>query len=66
MRSADDTLGNRIRVATELKVPYMLVVGDRDVDAGTVGLRTREGEDRRDVALADFIAEVTAEVAERR
>jgi len=50
VREASDTLGNRIRLAQEEKVPYMLVVGDRDVEAGTLGVRSRSGDDRRDVA----------------
>src|SRR5256714_3064591 len=66
VRGPDDSLGNRIRAATEEKVPYMLIVGDDDVEAGTVGLRTRAGDDRRGVPLAEFLDQVTEEVAERR
>src|SRR5690606_7449142 len=55
-----DTVGEKIRRAITAKHPAVLVVGDRDVEAGTVGLR-RYGEDseRRGVPLA----EVTAELA---
>ena len=49
---SDDTVGEKIRRAITDKHPAVLVVGDKDVDAGTVGLRFR-GDDyeRRDVPL---------------
>lgn len=40
-----ETLSYRIRQAQEQKVPYMLVVGDREADSGTVSVRKRSGED---------------------
>jgi threonyl-tRNA synthetase len=50
----DDTVGEKIRRAITAKHPAVLVVGDRDVDAGTVGLRLRgEDAERRGVAAAD-------------
>jgi threonyl-tRNA synthetase len=66
VRWAEETLGNRIRHGTEEKVPYMLILGDADVASGTTGVRTRAGEDRRGVPLGQLIADVVAEVEERR
>ncbi|HEY2665861.1 MAG TPA: threonine--tRNA ligase [Actinomycetota bacterium] len=63
--SSDETLGNRIRKAQGAKVPYMLVVGDKEAGAGTVAIRGRSGDKRNDVALDSFVAEVTDEVARR-
>jgi threonyl-tRNA synthetase len=63
--ATDETLGNRIRKAQGIKVPYMLVVGDREAEAGTVAIRSRSGDKRNDVALDSFVAEVTDEVARR-
>ena len=63
--SSDETLGNRIRKAQGSKVPYMLVVGDKEAEAGTVAIRGRSGDKRNDVALESFVAEVTDEVARR-
>jgi threonyl-tRNA synthetase len=62
-----ETLGARVRRAKLEKVPYVLVVGDDDVAAGTVGLN-RRGSDHaeRGVALDAFVSEVVAEVAGRR
>ena len=60
-----ETLGNRIRKGQGAKVPYMLVLGDKEAGAGTVSVRTREGEQRNGVPLDDFVAEVVAEVGRR-
>jgi len=61
---ADDGLGKRIRSAKLEKIPYVLVVGDDDVAAGTVGVNPRGGEVQRGVALDDFVALFLDEVAE--
>lgn len=56
---SDESVGEKIRRAITQKHPMVLVVGDKDVEAGTVGVR-RYGEDseRRNVPLDDLIAEV--------
>jgi threonyl-tRNA synthetase len=61
-----DTLGARVRKGKLEKIPYLLVVGDADVEGGTVGVNVR-GSDRpeRDVPLDDFAARLAAEVAAR-
>ena len=59
---ADDPLGARIRRAKLDKVPYVLVVGDDDVAAGTVGVNPRGQPVRRDVPLAEFMAQLAGEV----
>ena len=59
---ADDPLGARIRRAKLDKVPYVLVVGDDDVAAGTVGVNPRGQQVRRDVPLAEFTAQLAGEV----
>src|SRR6478609_1782258 len=63
----NDTLGNRIRRAKTDKIPYVLVVGDDDIDASTVGVNAR-GTDgpERGVGLEDFVGRITSEVHERR
>ena len=52
--SRNEKVGKKIREATLEKIPYMLVVGDRDMEAGTVSVRTRTGEDLGAMSLADF------------
>ena len=58
----NEKIGKKIREATLEKVPYMLVVGDRDVEAKTVSVRTRAGEDLGAMSLEDFAAKLKAEV----
>ena len=60
-------LGARIRRAKTEKVPYILVVGDTDVDNGTVGVN-RRGSDQpeRDVTVDDFVERLAVEVLEHR
>jgi threonyl-tRNA synthetase len=60
---ATDGLGRRIRAAKLEKLPYVLVVGDDDVAAGTLGVNSRGGEVERDVLLEDFVARLRADVA---
>jgi threonyl-tRNA synthetase len=59
---ADDGLGKRIRNAKLEKIPYVLVVGDDDVGAGTVGVNPRGGEVERGVAVETFVERFLAEV----
>ncbi len=60
-------LNARIRRAKTEKVPYVLVVGDADVDHATVGVNARGSERaERDVALDDFCKRLAVEVAEHR
>jgi threonyl-tRNA synthetase len=60
---ASDKLGARIRKAKLEKVPYVLVVGDDDVAAGTIGVNARGSEQpERGVAVDGFVARLRAEV----
>jgi threonyl-tRNA synthetase len=61
-----DSLGARIRRAKSEKIPYVLVVGDEDADAGTVGVN-RRGSDapERGVPVDAFVERLAAEVASR-
>jgi threonyl-tRNA synthetase len=63
---SDDTLGAKIRKAQTSKIPYALVVGANERDAGTVAVRPYRGEQRKDVPLDDLVAEVTEEIRARR
>jgi len=51
-----ETLGKKIRENQRMKVPYMLIVGDKDIEAGTVGVRSREGGDLGAMTLEEFLA----------
>jgi threonyl-tRNA synthetase len=63
MSDAAEPLGARIRKAKLEKVPHVVVVGDDDVAADTVGDNPRGGEVERGVPVATFVERVTAEIA---
>jgi threonyl-tRNA synthetase len=54
----NEKLGYRIREAQVAKVPYMLVVGNREAEDGTVSVRRRAGEDLGAMTQDDFLARV--------
>ncbi len=58
-----EKIGYKIREAQLQKVPYMLVVGDREAAEGTVAVRTRSGGDQGSSSLSDFIARTQDEIA---
>ncbi|KTG23572.1 threonine--tRNA ligase [Idiomarina sp. WRN-38] len=62
----NEKIGFKIREHTLKRVPYLLVVGDKEVEAGEVAVRTRSGEDLGKLALEDFIAKVEDEVRTRK
>jgi threonyl-tRNA synthetase len=61
--AASDPLGKRIRSAKLEKIPYVLVVGDDDTAAGTVGVNRRGGEVERGVDVAAFLAMFVEEIS---
>jgi threonyl-tRNA synthetase len=61
---AEEQLGKRIRNSKVEKIPYVLVVGDSDVENGTVGVNPRGGDVNRDVPVSSFIEALRSEVAE--
>ncbi|ATJ82910.1 threonine--tRNA ligase [Halomonas beimenensis] len=57
----NEKIGFKIREHTLQKVPYLLVVGDKEVEADSVAVRTREGEDLGTLPVDAFIDKVRAE-----
>jgi threonyl-tRNA synthetase len=60
-----DKIGAKIRLATLQKVPYMLIVGEKEVQGRLVAVRTRAGVDLGQVALTEFIERAQQEIALR-
>ncbi len=58
-----EKIGYKIREAQLQKVPYMLVIGDRESTEGTVSVRTRTGGDQGASAVSDFVAAALSEIA---
>jgi threonyl-tRNA synthetase len=60
-----DRMNAKIRQAQLMKVPYMLVVGAQELEAGTVSLRVRDGSRQDNMLLAEFIARAQNRIATR-
>ena len=61
----NEKIGYKIREAQMQKLPYMLVVGDKEREAGTVEVRTRGGVDLGAMPLDEFIAKITEQIKTR-
>ncbi len=59
----NEKIGYKIREHTLQRVPYLLVVGDREKENGLVAVRTRAGEDLGSMSITDFLAHVANEHA---
>ncbi|MDH7486616.1 MAG: threonine--tRNA ligase [Anaerolineae bacterium] len=64
--SSGERMQAKIREAQLSKIPYMLVVGDREAKTGTVNLRLRTEETRGEMSLAEFIALAREAIVEKR
>jgi len=64
---ADDSarMNAKIRKAQKKKIPYMLIVGDAEMEAGSVALRMRDGEDKGAIPVDDFAALAKKAIADR-
>ena len=60
-----EKLGYKIREAQMQKIPYMLVIGDRDMENGTVSVRTRGGQDLGAMTMDEFTAKCLMEIAKK-
>ncbi|MFW0790433.1 threonine--tRNA ligase [Gordonia sp. CPCC 205333] len=63
---SDDRMQKKIRTHTTGKVPFMLLAGERDVEAGAVSFRFRDGTQINGVPIADAVEKIAAWVASRR
>lgn len=61
----NETLGNRVRIAQQQKVPLMLVLGGREASEGTISVRRRGDRSLRSMHLDEFVAQVSAAVHSR-
>ncbi len=60
-----EKIGYKIREAQLQKIPYMLVVGDRESAEGTISVRTRTGGDQGPTTVSDFIMQATEDIARK-
>ncbi len=62
---ANETVGNKIRKAVNEKVPYMLVIGDKEMNSENLNVRDRGAMETREIAKDKFIAEVLEKIKNR-
>ncbi|MBD1391030.1 threonine--tRNA ligase [Neiella sp. HB171785] len=62
----NEKIGFKIREHTLRRVPYLLVVGDKEVEEGEVAVRTRRGKDLGKLKVDDFIALLAKDVADKK
>jgi threonyl-tRNA synthetase len=61
----NEKIGFKIREHTIEHVPYLLVVGDREVESRTISVRTQDGNDLGVMSATEYIALIQAEIARR-
>ncbi len=65
MDDANESLGKKIRAAKMAKIPYVLVVGDAEVDAGTVSVESRDNGKQDAATIAAFAERIQTEIKNR-
>ncbi len=65
LASSDETLGKRIREAEMQKIPYILVVGDKETQSNTVAVRSRKGNEGA-MNLEKFLEKIKEEIAKKK
>lgn len=65
IEEGNDTLGYKIRKAQMEKVPYMLVVGDKEMNGHTVSVRSRKNGDEGSLPVAVFVSNLIREIRDR-
>ncbi len=64
--SDNETLGNRIRKGVAEKIPYLVVIGDQEVESKELSIRDRGERKNRQLKLNDFITELQARIKEKK
>ncbi|MBI5138289.1 MAG: threonine--tRNA ligase [Candidatus Vogelbacteria bacterium] len=62
----NDTLGKKIRAAKMTKVPYILIIGDKEIEASKVGVESRERGQMGAQGLEEFTKNIEAEIKDRK
>jgi len=66
MDSRDESIGKKIREATMQKIPYQLIIGEKEVEAKKVAVRTREGKDLGTMVLKKFVEKIQTEIEKKK
>lgn len=63
---ANETLGKKVRLGEMQKIPYQLVVGDKEIEAESVNIRTRGSKNTETVKTIDFIEKIKKEITDKK
>ena len=63
---SDDRLNAKIRNAQQDKIPYMLILGEKEAEAGAVSVRFRSGKQENGIPLNDFIARTNSVISDKK
>ncbi|MCK5460194.1 threonine--tRNA ligase [Candidatus Parcubacteria bacterium] len=63
---ANETVGNKIRKAVQEKPPYILVIGDKEMNSDRLNVRDRGQRESREISKQDFITEVLGKINQKR
>ena len=61
----NEKIGYKIRSASSMKIPYMIIVGEEEVNSNTISLRGRRNENVSGLKIEDFIARITKEIKDK-
>ena len=64
--SADESLGKRIREAEKQKIPYILVVGEKEESSDSVAVRSRDTKEQAVLKINEFVEKISKEIAEKK
>ena len=64
--TSDETVGNKIRKAIGEKIPYLLVIGDKEMKSGKLAVRDRGSDKVREISKEDFIKEISDKVKNKK
>ncbi len=62
MFNSDDSLGKRIAESTKLKIPYLLIIGEKEEQEGTVTIRKREQKEQKTLKIEKFVEMIKQEI----
>ena len=66
MDKSNETLGKKIRAGKTKKIPYLLVVGEKEKEVGTVAVNFRDKKEQETMSVAKFAVLIQKEIAEKK
>ena len=65
MYNQDEGLGKRIALATKQKIPYLLILGEKEIEEKTVTVRQRGTKKQQTIAVAEFVKMIEKEISNK-